>query len=96
VPGAYGNTPESFLFANNKGVFENVTQSAAPGLSTFGMVTDAAWFDADNDGLTDLAIVGEWMPLTILKNDGRKLSISSLIINSGIRLGGGTVLRQRI
>ena len=48
----YGNTPESFLLHNNKGVFENVTQSTAPGLLNMGMVTDATWLDADNDGLT--------------------------------------------
>lgn len=38
------------------------------------MVTDAIWSDYDNDTDLDLIIVGEWMPITILENNGRTLS----------------------
>ena len=33
------------------------------------MVSDAVWTDFDNDGWTDLILIGEWMPITFIKND---------------------------
>lgn len=78
VPGQYGISPKSYLLQNDKGIFRDVTNVLAPELQNVGMVTDAIWEDVDNDAKKDLIIVGEWMPLTIFKNDGRKLSLSSI------------------
>jgi hypothetical protein len=45
----------------------------APQLRKLGMVTDALWFDDDQDGLSDLIVVGDWLAITVFKNDGKKL-----------------------
>lgn len=73
IPGNYPLPANSYLLenvstkANPK--FVNATQKIAPFLEKLGMVTDARWTDYDNDGWTDLIIVGEWMPITVLKNN---------------------------
>ncbi|SNZ00997.1 VCBS repeat-containing protein [Flagellimonas pacifica] len=73
VPGNYPLPANSYILENvsEKGIpkFVNATAKIAPSLQKIGMVTDASWTDFDNDGWTDLIIVGEWMPITLLKND---------------------------
>ena len=55
--------------------FTDVTKTVAPGLIDAGLVCDALWTDTDNDGWPDLMLAGEFMPLTILKNQaGRSLA----------------------
>lgn len=76
-PGGYPKPVSSILLRNDtqNGMvkFTNATAQAAPALQNTGLVTDAIWSDADNDGFTDLIIAGEWMPLTFLKNEQGKL-----------------------
>ncbi|HVU55497.1 MAG TPA: VCBS repeat-containing protein, partial [Puia sp.] len=48
--------------------FTDVTAEAAPDLNNIGMICDALFTDWDGDGQTDLIVVGEWMPVTFLKN----------------------------
>ena len=40
------------------------------------MVTDAIWVDIDNDNKMELIVVGEWMPVTIFKNENGHLNLS--------------------
>lgn len=70
VPYLYGEAPRSFLLQNDgKGKFTDVTETISPQLQHVGMVSDASWSDLDEDDDLDLVIVGEWMPITVFKNN---------------------------
>ncbi|WP_422350245.1 VCBS repeat-containing protein [Flagellimonas sp.] len=73
VPANYPLPANSYILENisEKGMpkFVDATPKVAPMLEKLGMVTDAVWSDFDGDGWTDLIVVGEWMPITVLKND---------------------------
>ena len=75
IPGRYPEPAESYLLKNKwketgKLQFEKVDNKD---LTNLGMVTDAIWTDYDDDGDEDLIVVGEWMPVTIFKNNKGKL-----------------------
>lgn len=73
VPMRYPETPESYLLINNgKGKFENQATTFSAELGGVGLVTSAIWSDVNNDGWTDLVVVGEWMPVTIFMNNNGK------------------------
>jgi hypothetical protein len=76
IPGQYPKKAQSFMLRNDSGngvvVFTDVSGALCPDLETFGLVTDAVWTDFDNDRHVDLVVVGEWMPITFLKNGHRK------------------------
>ena len=67
---------KSYLLKNNQGILTDATQKVAPEFVELGMVTDAVWKDITNDGLEDLIIVGEFMPITIFEN--KKTSFTKL------------------
>ncbi len=64
----YPNTPQSYLLENQGGVFINRSELLGSSHGNLGMVTSALWTDVNSDGLSDLLVVGEWMPITILLN----------------------------
>jgi len=85
LPGKYPSPVSSFIFHNEShdGIvkFRDISQEIAPELKNIGMVCDALCSDYDNDGWSDLVLAGEWMPITILKNDHgkfRKVQVPAL------------------
>jgi hypothetical protein len=75
IPGQYPSIPSSYLLINDgKGHFTDQAASLAPGLQKIGMVTDAAWIDLNRDGIKDLVVVGEWMPVTVFINSKGRLA----------------------
>ncbi len=75
----YGFTPSSVLLQNDgKGNFSEVTNTVAKGLQNAGMVTCAVWSDVDGNGWKDLIVAGEWMPVTLFKNNKGILEKQSL------------------
>lgn len=68
--GQYPTPDKSFLLKNENGRLIEVTDTVAPELSTIGMLTDASWADIDADGIEELVLVGELMPVTIFKYNG--------------------------
>ncbi len=79
IPWRYGVNPGSMLLrGDGKGHFADVTDRLAPGLREVGMVTDAVWQDTDGDGRLDLVIVGDWMPVTVFRNGGGRLTRSNV------------------
>ena len=73
VPKNYPLPANSYILENvsTNGVpeFIDVTNKIAPELENLGMVTSASWTDIDKDGWVDLIVVGEWMPITIFRNN---------------------------
>ncbi|WP_420148029.1 VCBS repeat-containing protein [Spirosoma sp.] len=79
IPGQYPMPTRSYLLRNDlagngKSQFTDVTKELCPGLMQAGLVCSALWTDYDKDGWADLMLAGEWMPLTIYKNDNGRLN----------------------
>lgn len=87
VPWKYGVPADSYILKNTgDGKFVNVTKELIPELTSLGMVKDAAWEDFNGDGVKDIVVVGEWMPVTFfLSGNGKwkKVVPESLKKSSG-------------
>ena len=74
-PSYYGLNCDQYLLLNDgKGIFSDATSAVAPQFKKLGLVTDAVWFDYDGNNFPDLMVVGDWLPITVFKNDGKKLT----------------------
>ena len=75
IPGKYPLPASSHILRNDskpgKVLFTYVTSEVAPKLKNIGMVTDAVFTDINGDQKKDLVIVGEWMSVRVLKNNGK-------------------------
>ena len=65
IPGSYGLSPYSFVLTNKGGMGVDIAYK-----HRFGLVTDAKWVDFGGDDDLDLILCGDWMPITILENEG--------------------------
>lgn len=72
-PTGYPESPLSYLLENQNGKFSDVTETVCPSLRKIGMVTSAVWTDFNNDNKPDLILVGEFMRITLLKNEDKEL-----------------------
>jgi enediyne biosynthesis protein E4 len=83
-PTQYPSIPESYLL-ENKGNGHFISKAnIANGLSEVGMVSSSLWTDVDNDTWPDLLLVGEFMPITIFKNNmGKNFTKISLKNSNG-------------
>lgn len=79
TPLEYPKPGRSFLLIN-EGV--SFTEKTPEFLKNIGMVTDVKWIDVDNDSWTDLIVVGEYMPITIIYNKKGKLQPPVTIPNT--------------
>lgn len=71
---SYPFPPKSILLRNDSenGIVK-FSNAKVKELENAGMVTDALWTDIDDDSWLDLVLVGEWMPVTIFKNNNGNL-----------------------
>ena len=68
----YGEPTKPYLLINKgNGIFEDQTSNRISVAQSMGMINAAEVLDYNDDGYQDLLIAGEWMPLTILENDGQ-------------------------
>ncbi|MCB0637705.1 MAG: VCBS repeat-containing protein [Lewinella sp.] len=71
-PGRYPTPPASYLLENRGGSFADVTETRAPELRAWGMVTAAVWVDLNGDSAKELVLAGEWQALSAYTlTDGR-------------------------
>jgi enediyne biosynthesis protein E4 len=61
--GSYPMAPQSYLLQNDNGIFHDVTPAF---LKNIGMIGTAKVADMNKDGIADLVIAGEYMPVTML------------------------------
>ena len=69
VPRNYPKPAASYILKNESTDEVRFERVQPAGWDTMGLVTDAKWIDFDSDGWQDLVLVGEWMPITFLKNN---------------------------
>ena len=81
IANKYPYAPESYLLINENNKFYNRTETVCPKIKDLGLVTDAVFTDYDNDNDEDLIVVGEWMPITIFKNNNGKLERVEDLLN---------------
>jgi len=77
-PFLYGVPVQGYLLENDgTGRLSDVTPRIAPELKEAGMIRDMRWEDVNGDGLQDMILAGDWMPLKVFLNEGGSFSEDS-------------------
>ncbi|MFD2573411.1 VCBS repeat-containing protein [Spirosoma soli] len=71
-PFRFPASDESFILIN-----DGKAHFTKQPLGRLGMLSDAAVLDVDRDGWSDVILVGEWMPVTVLLNQHGRLTANS-------------------
>ncbi len=75
TPAHYPFAPRSYLLLNDgTGRFSDATEERARDLMGPGLVSDMRFADLDGDRDPDLVLVGEWMPVMVLLNNGGRFT----------------------
>ncbi len=80
----YGLPQASYLLLNDGAGNFSKAGPAVANLDSLGMVTAAAFEDFNGDGWPDLAVAGEWMPLTVFYNQQGKFKADTIKGSSGL------------
>ena len=78
IPGKYPLSSKTYLLENKNGNYIDTTEELAPELLNIGIVNDLLFTDYDGDGDKDLAVIGEWFPLTFFNNQNGKFTKTSI------------------
>ncbi|MDP1813647.1 MAG: VCBS repeat-containing protein [Leadbetterella sp.] len=87
MPSRFPYAAPSFLLLNDNGILKNVS-NRLPENGNLGVLNEAEWVDLDNDKYLELVIAGEWMPITVLKNQGSKFVYEQSLNQSFVGLNG--------
>ena len=87
IPGKYPLAPRSYILNNNKGKFTDVTASVCRELLNPGLVCAALWTDYNGDKKVDLIVTGQWMKISLFKNENGVLVPSTE--NAGLENSDG-------
>jgi hypothetical protein len=84
VPWQYGADPSSYLLRNDgQGKFEDVTKKISPDLMNAGMITNAVWYDLNQDGDLDLLTCEDWGGINAYINTSGKFDLKKLTEKKG-------------
>ena len=72
VAGQYGRSADSKILRISETEIKNETDNVGAIFKDLGMVTSAVAADIDDDGITELILVGEWMPIGVYSYNGEE------------------------
>lgn len=80
----YGIAQSSYLLVNNGKALFTVAPNSIINADNLGMATSSTSADVNNDGWSDLIIAGEWMKITLFKNQKGKFEKVTIPNSSGL------------